>query len=89
VIELLEKVPSLHWLRDFLARNKKHIKMVREKKMERNRRYGFTEDVRAGWFETLKEILVSNDLMFKPLQIWNMDESGFSDETQSKSSRFL
>jgi predicted transcriptional regulator len=87
LIDLLEKMPSLHWLRDFLGRNKKLIKMVREKKMERNRRHGFTEDVRTGWFSTLKEILAANDLMYKPLQIWNMDESGFSDDTQSESRR--
>ena len=78
----LDNEPSLHWLRDFLLRNKKEIKMMKEKKLERSRRNGFSEEVRAGWFNTLEEILTSKDLMHKPLQIWNVDENGFADETQ-------
>ncbi|CAM4850469.1 unnamed protein product [Rotaria magnacalcarata] len=74
--------PSIHWLKKFLVRRKKEIKMVKEKQIEKSRRDGFTEDVRSGWFSNLKEVLDKNDLLYKPLQIWNMDESGFSDETQ-------
>ncbi|CAF2070950.1 unnamed protein product, partial [Rotaria magnacalcarata] len=75
--------PSIHWLKKFLVRRKKEIKMVKEKQIEKSRRDGFTEDVRSGWFSNLKEVLDKNDLLYKPLQIWNMDESGFSDETQN------
>lgn len=58
--------------------------MVKEKKIEKNRRDGFSEEVRSGWFKNLQEMMMKNDLLYKPLQIWNVDESGFSDETQSK-----
>ena len=67
-----------------MARNKKEIKMVKEKKLERARRNGFSEDVRVGWFKTLKDVLINHSLIYKPQQIWNVDESGFSDETQCK-----
>jgi hypothetical protein len=80
----LDKEPSLHWIKDFLIRKKKDIKMIKEKKIERNRRDGFSEEVRVGWFKNLKEVLEKNDLLYKPLQLWNVDESGFNDETQGK-----
>ncbi|CAF5171257.1 unnamed protein product, partial [Rotaria sp. Silwood1] len=56
--------------------------MIKETKLEKSRRDGFTEDVRSGWLNKLHDILVKNDIFYKPMQIWNMDESGFSDETQ-------
>jgi hypothetical protein len=56
--------------------------MIKEKKTEQSRRNGFSEEVRGGWFNTLKEILNDEDLMHKPIKIWNADESGFTDETQ-------
>lgn len=59
--------------------------MIKEKKLERARRNGFSEEVRVGWLTTLKDVLTDHDLIYKPLQIWNVDESGFSDETQCKS----
>ncbi len=45
---------------------------------------GFTEEVRTKWFEKLGELLTRNDLIHKAMQIFNMDESGFADETQCK-----
>jgi hypothetical protein len=65
----LENEPSLHWLRDVSCRNKKLIKMIKEKKMERSRRNGFAEEVRVGWFNTLREMLNDKDLMHKPMKI--------------------
>ena len=58
--------------------------MTKEVKLENARREGFTEDVRQGWFSKVKEILDKNNLHTRPAQIWNCDESGFSDETQCK-----
>ena len=81
---LLDNEPSFHWLKNFLTRHKTQIKMVKEKKMESSRRTGFTEEVRSGWFKKLHDILIQHDLEYKPVQIWNMDESGFADETQCK-----
>ena len=71
-------------MKDFLSRNKKEIKLIKEKKLERSRRHGFSEEVRTGWFNNLKQVLSDNDLMYKPLQIWNVDESGFSDDTKCR-----
>lgn len=62
--------------------------MLKEKKIEGSRRKGFSEEVRVGWFNTLREILVKNDLVYKPSNIWNVDESGFADETQCKKTLF-
>jgi hypothetical protein len=71
-------------MKDFLIRNKNDIKLVKEKKMEGGRRRGFTEDVRCGWFNNLKEVLNNNGLIYKPRQIFNVDESGFADDTKCK-----
>ena len=58
--------------------------MVKEKKIEKARQEPFTEEARSGWFQKLKQMLVVNDILHKPMQIWNIDESGFSDETQCR-----
>ncbi|UJR24374.1 hypothetical protein I4U23_005751 [Adineta vaga] len=73
---------SLHWINNFLIRNKNDIKMIKEKKLEKSRRDGFSEEVRKGYFANVKQVLEKNDLLYKPLQIWNVDESGFNDDTQ-------
>ncbi|CAF5040384.1 unnamed protein product [Rotaria sp. Silwood1] len=80
----LGKEPSLHWLSNFLNRNKKEIKMVKEKKLDKKRRNGFTEEVRLGWLEKVKKTLTNNSLIHTPMNIFNVDESGFADDTQSK-----
>ena len=51
---------------------------------ERERSEKFTEEARQGWFALLKSTLERLDLMDKPAQIFNADESGFSDKTCSK-----
>ena len=61
-------MPSRHWLKDFLHRNKKAIKMIKEKRLQKNRRDGFTEEMRSGWFSNLKNILINNDLQHKAMQ---------------------
>jgi hypothetical protein len=55
-----------------------------EKKLEKSRRNGFTEEIRVGWFNNVKEVLSNNGLLHIPMNIWNVDESGFSDEAQCK-----
>ena len=76
------KDPGRHWFSDFFKRNENKIKMKKEVKLEHSRKQGFTETVRSGWFQKVKDLLDRNDLHFRPNQIWNVDESGFSDETQ-------
>ena len=56
--------------------------MKKEVKLEHVRRTHFTEEIRVGWFSKLKNILDVNNLHGRPTQIWNCDESGFSDETE-------
>ena len=63
--------------------------MKKEVKLERSCRDSFTEEIRSNWFSKLKGILALNNLHACPEQIWNCDESGFSDETQCKFSFFL
>jgi hypothetical protein len=60
--------------------------MKKEKKLERARKDGFSEEVRVGWFKKLHEILITHDILHKPQQMFNTDESGFSDETKCESS---
>ncbi|CAF4170131.1 unnamed protein product, partial [Rotaria sordida] len=69
------------WLKNFLQRWQHELKVVKEEKMESARRNGFTENIRSGWFENLKQILQNNNLITRPHAIFNCDESGFSDET--------
>ncbi|CAF0999160.1 unnamed protein product [Didymodactylos carnosus] len=57
-------------------------KFQKEQKLERSRKEGFTEEVRVGWFDKLESILTQNNLLIRPGQIYNADESGFADSTQ-------
>ncbi|CAF3852606.1 unnamed protein product [Rotaria sp. Silwood1] len=74
--------PGVKWLRLFMTRHTNDIKWLREEKMERERAEGFTEHVRVGWFSTLKEVMIKYNLFDKPHQIFNIDETGFSDKTR-------
>ncbi len=68
----------------FLQRWTSELKLIKDEKIEALRRNGFSEDVRRGWFEKLKSILRSNNLITRPHAIFNCDESGSSDETSCK-----
>ncbi|CAF3366433.1 unnamed protein product [Rotaria sp. Silwood2] len=70
------------WFHDFLLRNKNKIKFIKEQKLERCRKDGFTETVRSGWFDTLFNVMQPHNLFDKPAQIYNVDECGFNDDTQ-------
>ncbi len=39
--------------------------MIKEKKLEKNRRDGFTEEIRSGWLNKVHDILVKNDILHK------------------------
>ena len=43
------------------------------------------EEVRLGWFTILKEMMTKHPLLDKPNQIFNVDETGFFDETKRES----
>jgi hypothetical protein len=74
--------PGDKWLRLFMQRHAKDIKWKREQKMERIRAEGFTEEVRAGWLSVVKEVMKKYNLFDKPQQVFNIDETGFSDKTK-------
>ena len=80
----LKVQPGGKWLRQFVKRNRVKIKWKKQKKLERIRAEKFTEETRRGWFSLLKSTLEKLNLMDKPNQIFNADETGFSDKTTSK-----
>jgi hypothetical protein len=70
--------------RKFVNRHRMKIKWKKQEKLERIRAEKFTEETRQGWFSLLKSTLEKFDLMDKPAQLFNADETGFSDKTNSK-----
>ncbi|CAF3001767.1 unnamed protein product [Rotaria sp. Silwood2] len=74
----LSFVPGQKWLKTFLNRHRMKIKWKKQEKLERIRAEKFTEETRQGWFSLLKSTLEKLDLMDKPNQIFNADETGFS-----------
>ena len=83
--------PGRKWLRVFVRRHETEIKWKKEEKLEKIRANKFTEETRKSWFALLKSVLMKHDLMDKPMQIFNCDETGFSDKTNRKfvQERFL
>ncbi|CAF0967846.1 unnamed protein product [Rotaria sordida] len=71
-----------HWFQDFLLRSKNKIKFIKEQKLERCRKDGFTETVRSGWLDTIFNVMQQHNLFDRPAQIYNVDECGFNDDTQ-------
>ena len=74
--------PGEKWLRLFMLKYSNDIKWMKEQKMEAVRSENFTETVRSEWFSMLHEVLKKHDLFDKPQQIFNLDETGFSDQTK-------
>lgn len=78
----LALLPGSKWLNSFVHRNSQDLIWKKQEKLERIRAEGFTEEARSGWFKTLEDTLTKHNLFDKPHQIFNADESGFSDETK-------
>ena len=78
----LTSTPGDKWFNLFVKRHAQDIIWKKQEKLERLRAKSFTEEVRIGWFATLKEIMTKHELFDKPNQIFNVDESGFSDRTR-------
>ncbi|CAM4850763.1 unnamed protein product [Rotaria magnacalcarata] len=76
--------PGRKWLRLFVKRYRMEIKWKKEEKLENIRANKFSEETRQSWFSLLKATLVKLDLLDKPAQIFNCDETGFCDKTQRK-----
>ncbi|CAF3360010.1 unnamed protein product [Rotaria socialis] len=76
--------PGFKWLNVFVKRHFDDIIWKKQEELERARAEAFTEQNRSGWFKTLKDVLIKHDLFDKPNQIFNADESGFSDKTKGQ-----
>ncbi|CAF3619042.1 unnamed protein product [Rotaria socialis] len=76
--------PGSKWLNSFVKRHSDDIIWKKQEKLERARAEAFTEQNRSGWFKTLKDVLIKHDLFDKTNQIFNADESGFSDKTKGQ-----
>ena len=74
--------PGVKWLNSFIRRHSEDITWKKQEHLERARAEAFTEHIRVGWFKILKEALTKYDLFDKPNQIFNVDESEFSDQTK-------
>ncbi|CAF2966666.1 unnamed protein product [Rotaria sp. Silwood2] len=72
----LSNKPGCKWLRSFVKRHKTEIKWKKEQKLEQIRAKKFTEETRKSWFGLLASTLIELDLMNKPSQIFNCDETG-------------
>lgn len=77
--------PGKKWLVSFVKRHGDDIKWKRQAKLERIREESFTEDVRSSWFTLLENVMLKHNLFDKPHQIFNVDETGFSDKTKGLS----
>lgn len=76
--------PGYKWLNSFVRRHAEDIAWKKQEKLERVRAEVFTEETRSGWFATLQTALIKYDLLDKPNQIFNADETGFSDKTKGE-----
>ncbi|CAF1296165.1 unnamed protein product [Rotaria magnacalcarata] len=76
--------PGSKWLNSFVKRHFDDIIWKKQEKLERARAEAVTEQNPSGWFKTLKDVLIKHDLFDKPNQIFNADESGFSDKAKGQ-----
>jgi hypothetical protein len=74
--------PSKKWLNSFIQHHGDSIKWKKQAKLERARKESFTENVRSSWFTMLENVMIKHNLLDKPNQIFNVDETGFSDQTK-------
>lgn len=74
--------PGSKWIKAFVKRHPEDIKWIKQQKLERNRAEAFTEETRRNWFSTLSSVMAKYELFDKPQQIFNADETGFSDQSR-------
>jgi hypothetical protein len=69
--------PTKDWYYSFLKRWNNELKLMRSNTIENAHAQGVTIEVIDGWFNTLRKCLIKLDLLDKPQNIFNVDESGF------------
>lgn len=60
--------PTKHWFPD--------LEMINPKKRENCRADSVSSDVVSTYYENLESVLKSSDILNKPADIWNVDETG-------------
>ena len=70
------------WLNSFVQRHSEGINWRKQQKLEQARAENFTKESLVGRFQMLKQVVTKYSLFDKPNQIFNVDESGFSDKTK-------
>ena len=70
--------PSEKWWRGFKGRHKNAITLCKPDNLDHGRARMTNENVMMNHFQTLKDLLVEHDLLDKPENLFNVDESGIN-----------
>ncbi|CAF2132996.1 unnamed protein product [Rotaria magnacalcarata] len=85
MIELGKKISPdvrlIEWFNSFMSRWRDKLKIATSMKLERIRSQSCTKEVITKWFERLHVVLSKLKLLDKPASIWNVDESGFFEDS--------
>jgi hypothetical protein len=79
-----EKGPTKDWYYGFIKRWSHELKLMKSTSLENSRAIGVSHEIVAGWFGKLYDVLKKLDLLDKPQNIFNTDESGFCEEAGSR-----
>ena len=79
-----EKGPTKDWYYGFIKRWNNDLKLMKSTSLESSRATGVSHDIVNGWFSKLHDVLKKLDLLDKPQNIFNTDESGFCEEAGSR-----
>lgn len=79
-----EKGPTKDWYYGFIKRWSHELKLMKSTSLESSRAVGVSHEIVAGWFAKLYDVLKKLDLLDKPQNIFNTDESGFCEEAGSR-----
>ena len=80
----LSSNPGKKGSHSFVRRHHDGIKWVKQNKLERILEESFTEEVRSGWFTILESVMTKYNPFDKSNQVFNVDETDFSDKTKGK-----
>lgn len=78
------KGPTKDWYYGFVRRWNEQLKLMKSSSLESSRATGVSKEIVAGWFAKLHDVLTKLDLLDKPQNIFNADESGFCEEAGSR-----
>ena len=74
--------PSEKWWRGFKGRHKNAITLRKPENLDHERARMTNENVMINHFQTLKYLIVEHDLLGKPENLFNVDESGINMDIQ-------